>query len=149
MLSHQKPTAEIFWDTPVSETVPSAGWSPTCLQKHLHQITLEDRAACATILWLTEGTFFAVIHHAGRDVLCLLIDNHLPLETRRTWISVQGYERRFTLFPCLKLPSSVILVWSISGTRSSSFLQMQIRTWKPSFSLPTHLGVGIFHLLLK
>lgn len=89
------------------------------------------------------------IHHAGHNVVCLIIDNHLPLETHRTWISVLGFESRFAFFPCLKLPSSVILVWTIPGTRSSSFLQMRIWTWKPSFSLPTPSGSWDFPSFVK
>jgi len=51
-----------------------------------------------------------VIHCAGHNVVCLLTDNPLPLETHRKSISVLGFQSRFTFFPCLKLPGSVILV---------------------------------------
>lgn len=49
----------------------------------------------------------------------------------------------------LKLPSSVILVWSIPGTRCSSFLQMQTWIWKPSFPLPTPSGRWDFPSFVK
>lgn len=83
---------------------------------------------------------FMVIHHAGHNVLCLPSGDHLPLERKRKWISMLGFESRFTFFPCVKLPSSVTLFWSIAGIRSNSFLPMGTWTWKPSFSLPTPSG---------
>lgn len=84
-----------------------------------------------------------------RANLCFLSEDHLPLETQRKWISGLGIESRFAFFPCLKFPSSVILVWSIPGTRCSSFLQMQTWIWKLSFPFPTPSGRWDFPSFVK
>lgn len=50
---------------------------------------------------LAAGTnIFMVIYHAGHNVLCLLTDDHLPLERNRKQHSVLGFESRFLFFLC-------------------------------------------------
>lgn len=147
MLSQQRPRAELLGDTSVLETVPGAGSSPTCSHKHLCHIVLEDRAECATSLGLLEEPFCGNSLH--REKSLFPSKDRLPLETHRKLISGLGVESRFAFFPCLKLPSSVILVWSIPGTRCSSFLQMQTWIWKPSLPFPTPSGRWDFPSFVK
>lgn len=147
MLSQQTPRAELIWETSVPETVPSAGWYPTCSHKYLCQIILEDRAECATSPWLLKEPSCG--DSLCRTNLCFLSEDHLPSKKHRKLISGLGIESRFAFFPHLKLPSSVILVWSIPGIRCSNFLQMQTWIWKPSFPLPTPSGRWDFPSFVK
>lgn len=107
--------------------------APPVQHKYLCQIILEDRAECAT--WLLEVPSCG--NSPCRANLCFLSEDRLPSEKHRKLISGLGVESRFAFFPRLKLPSSVILVWAIPGTRCSSFLQMQTWIRKPSFPLST------------
>lgn len=138
-------TPEVFWDTTVSKT--SAGWSPTCLQKRLHQTILRDRAACATIRRLLRGTSWWQSTKQGRTLFASSL-TIVYLYTQKMNLFA-GLWIQIYILSLLKLPSSVRLAWSIPGTRSSSFLQMWIWTWKPSFSLPTPSGSWDFPSFVK